>query len=64
MFLYTICVPFSLPLGLSNETGLFILQRASHAKHWSRPTSDSGKLLFDGIRIVVSLEKAEFEKKW
>jgi hypothetical protein len=53
-----------LPLGLSNETGLFSLQRASNAKHWKRPMSEPGKLLFDGIKVVISLEKAEFEKKW
>ena len=53
-----------LPLGLSNETGLFSLQRASNAKHWKRPMSEVGKLLFDGIKVVISLEKAEFEKKW
>ena len=56
---------YRLPLGLSNESGLFVLQRARHAKNWSRPTADdSGRLLFDGVSIAVALENIELEKKF
>jgi len=53
-----------LPLGLSSASGIFVLQRARNAKLWSRPTNESGGLLFEGINIVIALENPEHEKKW
>lgn len=47
-----------LPVGLSNESGLFLLQRARHATHWREPA------VFDGLRLAVSLEKRDAEKEW
>ena len=55
---------FSLPLGLSTESNLYILQRASHAKKWKGLIANNGNLVFDGLTIVVALEDAEGEKKW
>jgi len=54
-----------LPLGLSNETGLFVMQRARHAKKWLRPKCGANdSLVLDGLTIAVALEKLEIEKKW
>lgn len=54
----------SLPLGLSIETGIFVMQRARDAKKWSRPRSENSGLIFDGLTIAVALENSEVEKKW
>lgn len=55
---------FSLPLGLSTESNLYILQRASHAKKWKGLIANNGNLIFTGMTIVVALEDSEGEKKW
>lgn len=55
-----------LPLGLSNDTGLFVLQRARYAKKWSRPGQQhgSGAAVFNDLNVAVSLPKVDMEKKW
>lgn len=55
---------YRLPLGLSSASGLFPLQKARHAKYWSRPSSENGSLLFKGMNIMIALEDYELEKKW
>jgi len=54
-----------LPLGLSIENGLFVLQRARHAKKWCRPGCEiNGHPVFYGLKIALALDKVDFEKKW
>ena len=55
---------FSLPLGLSAASKLYVLQRASHAKKWKGLITETGILIFTGLTIVVALEDSEGEKKW
>lgn len=54
----------SLPLGLSTESKLFVLQRASHAKKWKGLITESGTCIFTGLTIVVALEDSDGEKRW
>ena len=54
-----------LPLGLSDASGLFVLQRARHAKKWSRPTCEKRRtLIFEGVTVAIALENDEIAKKW
>lgn len=66
--LFNYLFPFklqSLPLGLSIENGLFVLQRARHAKKWCRPGCEiNGHPVFYGLKIALALDKVDFEKKW
>lgn len=69
MFNYHSCMNHShaslrLPLGLSGATGIFALQKARHARLWSRPTNEYGGLLFEGMSIIMALEKPDHENKW
>jgi hypothetical protein len=54
-----------LPIGLDHSSGVFVLQRATHARDWIRP-SDEGKLLFEGMIFVVAVDKpkSESESLW
>jgi hypothetical protein len=50
-----------LPIGLDNSTGVFHLQRASHARDWIRPgcsNSDegNGELIFQGMTISIAVK--------
>ena len=55
---------FSLPLGLSTETNVYALQRASHAKKWNGLIDESGNLIFTGLAVVITLDDVNAEKKW
>ena len=48
-----------LPIGLDNSTGVFLLQKASHARDWLRPgysKHDEGAPIFDGMTIAIAVK--------
>jgi hypothetical protein len=55
-----------LPIGLDHSSGVFVLQRASHARDWIRPSADNGKLIFEGMTFALSTDKpkSESESLW
>jgi len=54
-----------LPTGLDISTGVFALQRASHARRFLKPgvDKDGGNSVFDGMRIALGLENGA-ERSW
>jgi hypothetical protein len=55
-----------LPIGLDHSTGVFQLQRASHAREWLRPgfaRSDEGQPVFEGMNIALAIDP-ESESEW
>ena len=55
---------YRLPLGLSNSSGLFHLQRARHARKWVKATNENGTAIFSGLNMILALEQSDAEKKW
>lgn len=55
---------YRLPLGLSNTSGLFHLQRARHARKWVKATNENGIAIFSGLNMILALEQSDAEKKW
>jgi hypothetical protein len=55
-----------LPIGLDHSTGVYILQRASHARDWLRPGfigKDEGEPIFNGMTIAIAVDPAT-ESEW
>lgn len=55
-----------LPIGLDHSTGVYPLQRASHARDWLRPgfiRSGEGKGIFEGMTIAIAVDP-QTESEW
>ena len=54
-----------LPVGLSISSGIFPLQRASHARDWTPPgVENDGNPIFENMRLLVVLENETREVEW
>lgn len=57
---------YRLPIGLDHSSGVFHLQRASHARDWLRPgftRSEDGSPVFEGMNIAIAVDPA-CETEW